>query len=181
MVTHLENGCRYFKGVQAFDDRELDTEKTKEFSHRFFVDAKDLETVTAFTLAGNTFLLIFSRTSSTLFTFNILNLGSDEECKAWKVRLEVCRWPKKVGMGLVSVVYEGPPASINQGCRSLPWTSTMSKQRSSTGKASMDKRRGPTAGVVVNDEMISNVSSLSRGGAYFLLNIKFHRSEEADE
>ena len=110
MVTHLENDCRYFKGVHAFDDRDLDTEKTKEFSHKFFVDAKDLETVTTFTLAGNTFLLIFSRTTSTLFTFNILNLGSEGECNAWKVGLEVCRWPQKDGMGLVSVVYNGPPA-----------------------------------------------------------------------
>ena len=177
-MTHLENGCKYFKSGHAFDDGDKTKRlKFKEFSHRIFIDAKDLESVSSFTWAGTTFLLIFSRTSPALFfTFNILMIGSEEECKAWKVRLEVSRCRKKDGLGLVAVLYEGPPTSINKGCSTrgsgLPWT----KHRGLGGAASM----GKMAGVVVNDEMISNVGSFFRGEAFFDLKIKFQQSKEAE-
>ena len=189
-MRHLENGCQYFKGSHVCDDLSIkngEIFKVKEFAHRFFFDAKDMESVTSFTWDGNTFLLAFSRISNALFAFNLLIIGSEEECKAWKVRLEVV-CPKKDGKGLVGVIYEGPPGSINKGSvgrRGLPWECSVakSKSRGFAGAAlssSLGKKTG-VAGVVVSKEMINNVDSISRGRRpFFDLKIVFQKIEEAE-
>ena len=187
-MRHLENGCQYFKGSHVCDDLSIkngEIFKVKEIAHRFFFDAKDMESVTSFTWDGNTFLLAFSRISNALFAFNLLIIGSEEECKAWKVRLEVV-CPKNNGKGLVGMIYEGPPGSINKGSvgrRGFPWECSVSKSRGFEGAAissSLGKKTG-VAGVVVSKEMISNVDSIPRGRRpFFDLKIVFQKIEEAE-
>ena len=188
-MRHLENGCQYFKGSHVCDDLSIkngEIFKVKEIAHRFFVDAKDMESVTSFSWDGNTFLLAFSRISNALFAFNLLIIGSEEECKAWKVRLEVV-CPKDDGKGLVGVIYEGPPGSINKGSvgrRGLPWECSVakSKSRGFAGAAiSSSLGKKTVAGVVVSKEMISNVDSIPRGRRpFFDLKIMFQKIEEAE-
>ena len=122
-MEHLHNSCQYFKGNFQLEESLLESDRKemselKEISHRFLLETKYLEKsqegVASFTWRGDAFLLTFScLPSSSFVTFNLLLLGSKEQARGWRVRLEVLGSGGKDAMQR-RTAYEGPPASVNQ-------------------------------------------------------------------
>ena len=157
-MEHLHESCQFFKGNFQLEESKLENDE-KEVRLRFHFETKYLrigqEEVATFTWRGNVFLLTFSGLASafsSLFTFNLLFLGSKEQSKGWRVRLGV------LGTGEKDTVrrrtaFEGPPGSINQ-VMSRGWM------------------RREVAGVTVGQEMMTKVG---RGKAFFDLDLAFKR------
>ena len=163
LMEHLHKSCQYFMGNYQLEESVLENDEKEKFHlevrHRFLFETKYLkrghEGVATFTWRGNVFLLTFfglASSFSSLFTFNLLFLGSKEQSKGWRVGLEV------LGTGRKDTVrrrtaFEGPPGSINQ---------VMSRGR----------MRREVAGVTVGQEMMTKVG---RGKAFFDLDLAFKR------
>ena len=156
-MEHLYEKCQYFLGNFQLEEGFLGSDKMemsdlKEIRQRFILETKYLESgnegVASFTWRGDIFLLSFSCPLSSLSTFNVLLLGSKEQSRGWRVRLEVLG-PGRESTRRSSTAFEGPPVSIRQ----------------------MTKRRA-LAGVTVGKEMIVKTSS---GKAFFELDLTFKR------
>ena len=144
-MEHLHKRCKYFKGncqLEESDKKEMS--QLKEIRYRFLLETKYLERnqegVASFTWRGNIFLLTFSSLPSfSFFTFNILFIGSKEQSRSWRVRLEVLGPGGKKGTVRRRTAFEGSPDSIDQ-------------------LLERKKRKGEVAGVTVGQEMIVKAS-----------------------
>ena len=123
-MEHLHGSCQYFVGDHNLEESlvALDRKKKRcQISKRFRLEIQWIkniqEGVASFTWEGDIFLLTFSSFSSpcsSYFTFNLLLVGSKQECKDWLVRLEVVG---DQGTMRSRAVFEGrpkPPNSVKE-------------------------------------------------------------------